>query len=48
MTDSVEEAMADLAIVFGWAPSTMDPMPLSELMAWRARAARRHNPEGDD
>jgi len=37
--------MADLAIVFHWGPPTMDPMPLGELMDWRAHAARRHNPE---
>lgn len=37
--------MADLALVFGWAPAVMDPMPIAELMEWRARAAARHNPE---
>jgi len=37
--------MADIALVFGWTPADMDSMPLGELMAWRARAAKRHNPE---
>ena len=37
--------MADLALVFHWAPSAMDPMPLAELMGWHARALKRHNPE---
>jgi hypothetical protein len=37
--------MADLAIVFHWAPETMDPMCPGELMAWRDRAARRSEPE---
>jgi hypothetical protein len=33
--------MADLATVFGWAPSAMDPMPLSDLVDWHARAIDR-------
>lgn len=38
--------MADLAIVFHWSPDAMAPMTVPELMAWRAKAAARHNPEG--
>lgn len=38
--------MADIAVVFHWGPPVMDPMSLSELMGWRARAAERCNPEG--
>lgn len=37
--------MADLATVFGWTPSAMNPMSLSELMGWRTKAVKRHNPE---
>lgn len=37
--------MADLALVFGWTPAAMDPMMLAELMGWRRKAAKRHNPE---
>lgn len=37
--------MADIALVFGWGPETMNPMDLGELMGWRAEAARRHSPE---
>lgn len=37
--------MADLALVFGWVPEAMDPMTLPELMKWRERAAKRHNPK---
>ncbi|WP_018250794.1 GpE family phage tail protein [Sphingomonas melonis] len=37
--------MADLATVFGWMPSAMNPMSLSELMGWRSKAAKRHHPE---
>ncbi|MBV8973402.1 MAG: GpE family phage tail protein [Sphingomonadaceae bacterium] len=34
--------MADVAVVFHWPPSAMDPMSVRELMDWRARAARRN------
>lgn len=37
--------MADLAVVFHWAPAMMDAMSIAELMAWRVRAIERHNPE---
>lgn len=33
--------MADIALVFHWGPEVMATMELSELMAWRARAAER-------
>lgn len=33
--------MADLAMVFHWAPADMDSLPLSELMEWRERARKR-------
>lgn len=33
--------MADLAIVFRWGLSEMDPMPLDELMRWHAHAVER-------
>ncbi|SFQ14605.1 Phage P2 GpE [Roseivivax halotolerans] len=33
--------MADLAVVFGWAPRDMDPMSLEELMRWHGHAGRR-------
>ena len=42
--------MADLAFVFGWGPSVMDPMPLPELMEWHALAIARvkaRNGNGD-
>ncbi|HEY0626698.1 MAG TPA: GpE family phage tail protein [Allosphingosinicella sp.] len=37
--------MADVALVFHWPPDAMDRMSLAELMTWRERAAKRHNPE---
>ena len=36
--------MADLAVVFHWAPSDMDGFTLSELMDWREHARSRHEP----
>lgn len=36
--------MADIAIIFHWPPQAMDEMTLSDLMNWRAQAARRANP----
>jgi len=37
--------MADIATVFHWSPAVMDSMSIAELMGWRDRAAKRHNPE---
>ncbi|EWH00551.1 GpE family phage tail protein [Halomonas sp. BC04] len=34
--------MADIAMVFHWAPADMDPMTLEELIDWRERARQRH------
>lgn len=36
--------MADVAVIFHWPPAAMDSMSLSELMGWRAQAARRSQP----
>ena len=38
--------MADLAVVFHWAPADMDQLSLQELMAWRERARIRNSPDG--
>lgn len=36
--------MADLAMVFHWAPQDMDAMTLTELAEWRERARQRSTP----
>ena len=36
--------MADLAVVFGWGPDVMDPMPVDELMRWHGHAVTRSSP----
>jgi len=33
--------MADLAVVFGWAPRDMEPMTIEELARWWHLARRR-------
>lgn len=37
--------MADLAMVFHWAPRDMNAMDIAELMDWREQARRRHQSE---
>lgn len=36
------DAMADIAMVFGWTPDVMDKMSLSDLAMWREKARERH------
>lgn len=38
--------MADLAVVFHWAPADMDALSLTELMEWRERARVRSQSDG--
>ena len=38
--------MADLAVVFHWAPADMAPLSLQELMEWRERARMRSSTDG--
>jgi len=40
--------MADLAVVFHWPPAAMDPMPLTELASWWAKARARAEPDTND
>ena len=40
--------MADLAIVFHWAPRDMHAMGLAELMDWREQARRRQAEDSSD
>jgi len=39
--------MADLAVVFPWAPTDMDLLGLQELMDWRERARVRSSTDGE-
>ncbi|MBO2927248.1 GpE protein [Pseudomonas sp. SLBN-26] len=38
--------MADIAVVFHWAPADMDGLTLTELTEWRERARLRSQPDG--
>ncbi|MZG51672.1 GpE family phage tail protein [Dickeya solani] len=38
---TVDDLMADIAVVFHWPPSTLFPMSLAELINWRAKALQR-------
>ncbi|WP_282410084.1 GpE family phage tail protein [Pseudomonas sp. PS02303] len=38
--------MADLAVVFHWAPADMNQLGLQELMEWRERARVRSVADG--
>jgi hypothetical protein len=37
--------MADIAVVFHWAPPVMDHMDVTELMDWREQARLRNGVE---
>ncbi|MBC3346547.1 GpE family phage tail protein [Pseudomonas sp. SWRI196] len=39
--------MADIAVIFHWGPTEMDPLPLTELMDWRERARKRSGAKDD-
>ncbi|WP_411841590.1 GpE family phage tail protein [Serratia plymuthica] len=45
---SVDDLIADIAVVFHWPPSEMYGMELRELMAWRQRAAIRSGNHDDE
>lgn len=38
--------MADLAVIFHWAPADMGQLGLQELMDWRERARVRSSTDG--
>ena len=42
LCDRVEDAMADVALVFHWTPADVADMTVTELMEWRERARQRY------
>ncbi len=42
LCDRVEDAVADLALVFHWTPADVADMTVTELMEWRERARQRY------
>lgn len=47
MPRRVEDAIADIAVVFHWPLSELWPLSLPELVAWRERARVRNTPDED-
>ncbi|MFE4125542.1 GpE family phage tail protein [Kosakonia sp. YIM B13588] len=45
---SVEDLIADIAVIFHWPPSVMYDMEPRELMAWRQQAAIRSGNHEDE
>ncbi|NUT17449.1 MAG: GpE family phage tail protein [Cupriavidus sp.] len=41
LPDRVEDAIADVAVIFHWPPAHLYAMEVAELMEWRARARER-------
>ncbi|MFY1027604.1 GpE family phage tail protein [Actinobacillus seminis] len=41
MVDHVEDAIADIAMVFHWQPDAFDNMSFSDLISWREKARER-------
>ncbi|WP_261154167.1 GpE family phage tail protein [Serratia ficaria] len=38
---SVDDLMADIAVIFHWPPSELYPMNLTDLLNWRDKALHR-------
>jgi hypothetical protein len=38
---SVDDLMADIAVIFHWPPAALYPMSLSEIITWREKALQR-------
>ncbi|WP_308463939.1 MULTISPECIES: GpE family phage tail protein [Acinetobacter] len=43
LVDNVDEAIANIAVIFHWPPNTYDDMDLSELSKWHRMALKRHS-----
>lgn len=44
---TVEDAMADIALIFHWQPQAFEQMTFAELMTWREKARERNETETD-
>ncbi|WGE28638.1 GpE family phage tail protein [Edwardsiella tarda] len=45
---SVDDLMADIAVIFHWPPSELYPMSLAELISWRGKAFTRSGQTTDE
>jgi hypothetical protein len=39
--------MADVAVIFHWPPSELNPMTLTELLVWRHKAMQRSGADSE-
>ncbi|WP_410706942.1 GpE family phage tail protein [Citrobacter braakii] len=46
--DLIDDLVADIAVIFNWPPSEVFTMSLSEVIAWRERAAIRSGNSEDE
>ncbi|WP_316965168.1 GpE family phage tail protein [Acinetobacter parvus] len=42
---SVDEVIANIAVVFGWTPNDCAEFEIEELIQWEQRALKRHQTE---
>ena len=45
---TVDDLMADIAVIFHWPPSEMDGMSLTDLLSWRYKALQRSGVKTDE
>jgi len=43
----VDDLMADIAVIFHWPPSELNPMTLTELCGWRRKAMQRSGADSE-
>ena len=47
VTPTVEDAMANIAVVFHWPPQAFEDMTLTELMQWHQKAIERNGSDAE-
>ncbi|AYA02328.1 GpE family phage tail protein [Acinetobacter sp. WCHAc010034] len=47
VTPTVEDAIANIAVVFNWPPQTYESMSLTELMQWHQKAIERNGSDAE-
>ncbi|WP_322835826.1 GpE family phage tail protein [Alkanindiges illinoisensis] len=47
LTATVEDAIANIAVVFHWPPQAYEHMSLSELMLWHQKAIERNGSDAE-
>ncbi|WP_308748285.1 GpE family phage tail protein [Acinetobacter seifertii] len=47
ITATVDDAIADIAVVFHWPPHTYNEMTLSQLMKWHQKAIERNGSDAE-